>query len=149
MQPRILHPERNLDWMFNQKVGERSGGHNPLEGYSASEIDALKQLSDAGLSERQIRELNRNQQFKTLNGEFSLVPGANNSSVVQSLYDAGQLTGQDYNRLQKSFANDPSLDAGDAWSTAGSADSLLNRDWGEVSPEYRATLTRLFNSVYT
>ena len=57
LQPRILHPERNLPWMFNTTLGARSGGHNPLQGLSESDIEALKVFRDAGMGEQQIRDL--------------------------------------------------------------------------------------------
>ena len=47
MAPRILHPERNLEWMFNQQLGARSGGHDPLQGLDP---EVLKQMAATGLT---------------------------------------------------------------------------------------------------
>jgi hypothetical protein len=50
MAPRILHPERNLEWMFNQQLGARSGGHDPLQGLDP---EILKQMAATGLTPEQ------------------------------------------------------------------------------------------------
>jgi len=60
LQPRILHPERNLEWMFNTQLGTRTGGHDPSAGVN---VDVLKQLVAAGLSPQQIRDLAYDTQY--------------------------------------------------------------------------------------
>lgn len=98
LQPKILHPERNLDWMFNTTLGTRSGGHNSADMLSTEELDALKQLHAAGLSNQQIRDLNYNT-FVAPSAQGA--SGAGNSlSQAKALFDAGLLTGEAYKRIQ-------------------------------------------------
>jgi len=89
LQPRILHPERNLQWLFNTTLGARTGGHNPLEGMSASDIEALKVLGEAGLNQQQIRDLySANLQYQAQTG-----PEKERQTIEQiynSIYGQGQ-----------------------------------------------------------
>lgn len=78
MQPKILHPERNLDWLFNTTLGARTGGHEPI---SQTDAEVLRELTDAGLGMQQIRDLNSaNQTFKA--------QGADNPRTLEEIFNA-------------------------------------------------------------
>lgn len=57
LQAKLLRPNQRLGWLYDQQLGARSGGRSPTMGRSEGEIDALRQLKEAGLSNEQIRQL--------------------------------------------------------------------------------------------
>lgn len=142
LQPKILHPERNLSWMFNAQPGVRSGGHAP---YQPADIEALRTLQNAGLSGDKIQELFSSK----LANDMDFTPGeTSNRALAKQAYDAGKITEQQYKMLQQTFSADPSVASGTRWGSAGSADALLNSLGSGISPEYSATLESLFNAIY-
>ena len=94
LQPRILHPEANLQWMWNSNLGQRQGGHRPLEGLAPNELAALKTMHEAGLSNSQIQDLAKAKlpQQKQTGGS---------SAQAKALFDAGLLSGKQYQEILK------------------------------------------------
>lgn len=94
LKPRILHPEANLQWMWNSNLGQRQGGHHPLEGLAPNELAALKTMHEAGLSNSQIQDLAKAKlpQQKQTGGS---------SAQAKALFDAGLLSGKVYNQILK------------------------------------------------
>lgn len=72
-----------------------------------------------------------------------------NQQVVDILQEQGKLRGQDYDRISRHFAENPS-DAGSTyWLGAGSLDRLMgNIDKGNPGHEFRGTLERIFRNIY-
>ncbi len=100
LQPRILHPEANLKWMWNSNVGQRTGGHTPIEGLTDNDRLALQTMHEAGLSNQQIGDL-----AKWGMGVPTAKPAgttsAGTAASAKALFDAGLLSGEAYKRIQK------------------------------------------------
>lgn len=150
LKPKILHPERNLDWMWNTTVGTRTGGHDPFEGLIPA--DEVAAMEATGLSTRDIRNQyasNLAKEQERQRNSLDFTPGeTTNSALARRAFEEGKITEREYRQLQQSFKADPSLASGTRWSSAGSYESLANRLPDSVSPAYRSTLENLFSAIY-
>jgi hypothetical protein len=122
-------PSEGLGWLENLIVGERTGLH---EGEELPDISAPTPEGEAPATGR----------------TSGVQVGDTNQVAVEKLFQNGLIGEQEYNQMQTSFRNDPELANDTSWSTAGSADVLLNRDWSEVSEGYTQTLKNVFASIY-
>lgn len=102
LKPRILHPERNLGWMWNTNVGERTGGHKPWEGLTDSDKQALQTMHEAGLTKQQIADLAKWQMGVPTARPASAAPSTGGSAEqAKALFDAGLLSGEKYRQILK------------------------------------------------
>lgn len=128
LQPVSITPDDgSLAWLDNVEIGKRTGDH-------------------AGEGLPDITDPNKEQTTGEISG---VTPGMSNRATVDQLFRNGLLTQQEYDIMQKTFRDDPEVANASTWSSAGSADQLINRDWSGVSPEYSATLQKVFSSIYS
>jgi hypothetical protein len=99
LQPRILHPEANLGWMWNSDVGQRTGGHKPWEGLTDNDKLALKTMHEAGLSNQQIGDLAKWGMGVPTQKPLTETSGA--AAQAKALFDAGLLSGKQYKQIQQ------------------------------------------------
>lgn len=120
LQPKILHPERNLDSMINPQMADQR-----MPDLAAS----LGGVTDP-------------------NNPLGITPGMTNKEVVSYALDQGAIGPGQYELFQQNFKDAPGVADGTAWGSAGSAGNLINQIGPETNAGWRSTLEQLFNGIY-